>query len=222
MLRQANIAIFLRVLRKNWKNMGMLRFVPLLVLNVLIPLVNALSYKQYGVQQAFEEEIRTTALLLIPFFAGWWPTVILKEYIEAKGNELYSVFINQKVRLCLVPVCLLYLMNVSVLFFGYIKLFPALKLLYVWVLLLCFFFFGLSYCLSFLTKSTTLTFMAALLYTMLNHIKVYDRVTFLVYSSAGGIQKTQEWRKVYLPILALSVVLLLAGTISKSKHRSYN
>lgn len=222
MLCQANLKRTFRILSKSWKNIGVLRFVPFIVLNVLIPIVNIASYRQYGVSGEFQREIVSTALMFLPFFAAWWPMFFLREYIEADGNELLAFFHNKKQEALCFCTHLIYLANVSALFFVYIKIFPELKLFYLWIIIVCVFYFSLSYFMSFATKSVTLTLMSSLIYAIANQVIISGKIIFMIYSTAGGYVFLEEWKKIYLPLVILSIVFLAVGFIFKEKYPKYN
>ena len=222
MLRQANLKRTLRILSRSWKNIGILRFVPFVILDILIPLVNIGSYRQNGLTDVFQREIISTAFMFLPFFAAWWPTFILREYIESDGNELLAFFHNKRQESLCVFTLLIYLANVSVLFLVYIKLFPTLKLFYLWILIICVFYFSLSYFMSFATKSTTLTLMSGLIYAIANQVIISDHIVWMIYGTTGGYVFSDEWQRVYLPLLILSILLMVFGFVFKENNPKYN
>lgn len=221
MQHKTNIKRICLILTKSWKNVGLLRFVPFVVLNLIVPIINYMSYKKYGVDSAFLNEIINTALMFIPVFAAWWPLFILKEYVEADGNELLALFDKHWQEILFVCVNFIYILNVSVLFVVYTHLFEELKIFYVWLVILCIFYASLAWMISLLTRSTTLALMVVLIYTLINQLINNNRVICLLYTTTTIEETTRAWQLVYAPLAGLSAVFILLGYILKRKKRIY-
>lgn len=201
----------------NFKNLRLLFWLPLLVVNVVLPALNFICYRANGVGDYLLVDINEKALLLLPFLSIWWTLFILQEYVEADGCEtLYVCRRRLKLAEALCPF-LLYLLNITLLYGVYIAVFPKqMPMEYARMLCICCFFFGLAYFLIYATKSITISLMVLLLYALGSALLVPQSPFFPLYKMQGSMRAELLWQ-FYLPLLACGGALLWLGLLFNKK-----
>ncbi len=207
------------------RSIRMLVFIPLFAFNILIPVLNYASYSNYGISELFELELRKFALILMPFFSVFWVIFVLREYIEGEGNEILLVY-GRKIKFKdTFQIMLVSFFNISLIFAVYLLIYPRMLNLYLWIFILCVYFHGIVYLLSFLTSSTTITLMISLLVSFVNYNVVEKRTPFFSYAVVSGFVKGgifYDLKTVFLPHILLALVLSITGMlINKNKVLSF-
>lgn len=73
------------------KSLKIIFWIPLVILNVFLPIMNYLQYKTSGFGELLYLNIIQYAQMFIPFCSVWWVIFIARQYVETDGNELYFV-----------------------------------------------------------------------------------------------------------------------------------
>lgn len=216
-MRYIKMKMLFRRLFLYFKNMKWMVLIPLIMADVLVPI---LAYFSYIVEDIdFVTVVMLSSYILIPLSSCIWSLFILKEYVEGKGNELLYVGKN-KVKLldCLIPF-LLFFVTIIIQFSFYIKIDNVFKFEIIRMFFVCFLYFSLTYCFAFLTKSIPLTLMALIIYDVLNVVfGLRMKNAFLIYYSVNPFNQTVFYSQI-LAIFLLSLALLGAG-ILLNKHIS--
>lgn len=197
----------------NLKSLKLLFWIPVIVVNLVLPALNYVCYRQNGVGAYMQVDIVEKALLLLPFLSVWWVIFVLREYVEADGSEVLYVC-RSRIKLvdALCPF-LLYLFNITLLYSVYIAIFPdVMPLEYARMLCICAFFFGLTYFLVYFTKSITITLLVNLVYYIVSELVPMRQPVFPVYKVNGDVTP-ELFYKLYLPLLAAGVLLGTAGVL---------
>lgn len=204
------------------KNLGALFFVPLLVIDGLMPLLGCLVYSQYGAGERFYAAILEFGQYMLPFASVWWSLFVLRDYLEGDGAEvLYANAHNDK----FVDIFLLFAVscvNIAITFAGYAAVLPevARELIRIWSV--CILYFGIIYFVGFLSKSTTGALLLVLLYTIANIF--YGRIkgnALFLYFSLTPLNKSLYWSS-YAPLLLLGIGLTAAGIVlNRTKFKLY-
>ena len=79
-------------LRWELKNLRWLYVLPVAMAWVLLPLLNHMTYRDFGSDEVAFTAIGQAAQRYLPFLASWWPMLILKEYLHSSGKELLAVY----------------------------------------------------------------------------------------------------------------------------------
>lgn len=203
------------------KSLRFIALIPVAVINLLLPL---LLYKDYHAAESdlFKYSLTTYASVFVPLFSSWWSMFILKEYLEADGNEL---LFTQKGKIKFIDVFLpflLYIFNISIWFAVCVKRCPDLKLFFLWMYIACFFVFATAYFIAFLSKSMTATFLTVLIYTLVNYVVPFQKPTPFFYNSSLGFEFEAEFYPTYLPMLIGSVLFILVGIILNKHFSKFN
>lgn len=194
------------------KSIGLLFFVPLVIIDILIPTLNIMEYSKYGIGEELYIHILQYSQWFFPFFSAWWVLFVLREYIESDGNELLYVHADRcklKDILCLF---VLYIFNIAILFSIYATLFPNMKYEFLKILSVCIFYLGITYFFTYLTKSITITLLILIFFTLANitfgsNIMIFpfyytlERVTVALYINSC------------LPLMLIGLALLFVGTV---------
>ena len=195
------------------KGIGIYAWVPVVVLYLITPF---LIYVQYKIGErigdghgALYSGIIKQCQHLYPLFSVWCMIFVMHEYIEGEGNEL--LYIQNKIKFIEVGILYVYYMLLMLpAFFIYCYLFHEMIWLYLKLAVICFFYMAFTYFLTYLTKSTVITFMAALIYTMIALFANYMKLSGLSYYSTilyTGSKLLQE----LLPFFIWSILFFAAG-----------
>lgn len=168
-----------------------------------------------------EESIRTCAMAFIPLCSNWWSIFVLREYVEADGNELLFM-LGSKIKYGDVFLLfLLYLINVCIFLVIYVITFPCLKLMALWLVIICWFLFSVSYCFIFLSGSATITFAIGLIYIFINTIFAWQEPMLLFYGSAKGYVFAGEFKWVYFPMIIVGGICTALGILANRRYQKY-
>lgn len=203
------------------KSIGVLAFIPLIVINVILPLLTYLVYRQYGKSSRLEISIQEYSQWLLPLACVWWPMFVMKEYIEGDGKEL--LYINKPCNK-LLDLFLLFAvstLNVSLIFLGYTFLIPYMKYEYLRIVVICFLYFSMVYAIGFTTNSSALTVLSVVLYTLTN---IYygrgQNKNIFIYLSTQRLT-VKSFISNYVPLLVIGIVLIIFGIILNKKRRAF-
>lgn len=194
---------------------------PLIVFNLVLPILIFMGYRKYGPSELFEMELLDLTQYFLPLFSVWWVVFVLREYLEVDGNELFYIGGRKIVLKELGLVYLVAMLNIMLLIVLCVVLFPAFILESVRIVSVCTFYFGLTYCMAFLLKSVAMTLLILLLYTLLNFTLSFNELVFPLYMSRQLI-KIDELLTICFPLFALGVFLVFVGLWLNKRFLSYN
>lgn len=156
-------------LRLELKSQRLLYAVPVVVIWILVPLV---VYSNY---LASDGDLFITRLFainsaqqFIPLFAVWWPVFVMKEYLNAPGNELLYVYRFGWDTLLsrMLALWIWYGLHWSVIC-GVMALFmQRLLVLYLLVWAQCFFLIAVAYGVAMVSRNTFLPLIVTVLYCL--------------------------------------------------------
>lgn len=204
------------------KNLKGLALVPLFILDILIPVLNYLVYKQYGVSDRLYTNILQYSQWLMPLASVWCSLFVLRDYLESDGNELLYANPHGNKFADIFILFLISILNITILFLIYTALIPDMKYEYLKILTICVFYFGLVYGISFLTKSTTMTTLIVVLYTIANVCfeKQSSKIFLFIYFSTERISK-KLFISDYCPLLLAGILLTALGVIINVKKSNF-
>lgn len=200
-----------------FKNIGLLFFVPIIVVDVLIPVLNYISYSVHGISDELYYRISELTQIFIPFFSVWWVIFILKEFVDSDGCEL--LYTNQKTpaKSSIFMAFGIYCLNIIALYFIYSCLFKNFLMELIKILMVCVFFFGLSLFFSKLTDSTSITILILVMYTLINLIDYKHEGIFPLYFTGEKASLTMLFIN-SIPLAAIGLAFLLAGIFLRKKQ----
>ena len=209
---EKHIALSFNRLIYHLKSIGLLFFIPLVIIDILIPILNIMEYSKYGIGEELYIHILQYSQWFFPFFSVWWVLFVLREYIESDGNELLYVHADRcklKDILCLF---ILYIFNITILFSIYTVLFPNMIYEFFKILSVCIFYLGITYFFTYLSKSITITLLILILLTLANITFGNNKMVFPFYYTLDSIT-ISLFINSYLPLILIGFLLLFAGTI---------
>jgi len=217
MCRKKYLALFSRRLFLMFRSMGWAFFVPLLVLNVLLPLAFWREYRKIGLDDEFRRHIQQTTSIFVPLFSGWWISFFLRNVIESNGGE--AIYLGHQKRMLrdLLLIFSVYFLNVSLQYLVYILAFPELGMDYLKIIFPCIFIFSFVFFLGSRTKSIVFAMIMVFFYVLMDYLLASAHAVFPLYSSMPGADFPHQFLVQYLPLTASSCVLLGVGLKRKSK-----
>ena len=195
------------------KNIGFLRFFPFIIINIIVPLlilINLLNPKN------LESNMLIITQYFLPLASVWLSLFAMKEFIEADGREIYYMagklnILKEILKLFIISVIdILIILIVSIIFV------PDLSIEIVRIISACIFYFSLTYFVSMLGKSTSITLLILILYTLINVILKSHIIRFTRYCSTNIISYS-DVLKLCLPLLIMSVILITFGKIFEKR-----
>lgn len=207
--------------RLSLKNAGAVRFVPLVLFNVLYPLLLCSMHFNGTEPDMIEVYLLRMSQMMFPFFSVWDVIFVLREYNESEGNEV--LFVNKKVSartICAVIFCAM-LLNVSIMMAASCLLLPDFVFEFVRIIPACVFFFGLCSFIVAVSKSAAISILGGALYLIANYMLCINREVPLFYMSSGLVSSELIFKSC-LPLFVLGIVLAVAGNVMNKKRIDYN
>lgn len=209
-IKNSNITVLLI------KSIGIMRFVPLIAINVFALGLILLS----GFGRKMQEETMMDFLLVsqffFPVFSVWWSVFILREFTDANGSELiYTICRRSLLAYILLPFLIL-LLNIAVI----LGICTAFCSIFIWefirIICVCVFYFGLIYSVSMFSRSTSVSLFSIIIYTLVCTVFRGEKPSFPLYMSQWIIDSDDIF-KVCIPLLIFGIILVAAGRLSEKR-----
>lgn len=199
----------------NLKTIRFISLVPLIILNILIPLLNFAVFKRNGINEELYRNLLQYSQYFMPFFSVWNVIFILREYVESDGKETLYVCSNKCKIKDILGIFLISIINIAIIFIIYGFIFPTMYFEFLRIVSICILFLGITYSIAFLGKSITPVIMVLLLYTLAS-ILSKNKLYFPLFYTLEGISKAL-YMSHYFILLLIGVLLLFIGTIINKK-----
>lgn len=207
----------IRLLYLSLRNIRLVYWIPVLILFVFVPIMIYLNVKAFGINETRPyESIQTLA----PIASTWWLFLSFKEYIDGNGIELLYAYLPKR-KSKLQDVLLLsvwYLLHAAILHIGLGFWFGGMLWEFIRCAIQCCFFALLYYMLMYLLKSTSISYMAVMVYYFMSKFfarhTIFESINIFSEEPAYPYQLTHT----YLIIFAVAV---LFGIIGYLMNRQY-
>lgn len=208
-IKLSTFGLYLKAVSKLW-------LVPLLTVNVLVPVISAVLYKNGGA--GAESDIVTVMYFLLPI-STVWTSIFVSEFFFSDRTRDVLFFYSRKKRFAVSQLFfLLPLVNVAAVTLLHIRCLSysvsmAVNLLCIGVL-----FYGIAMLILRLSGSATMAVLALLLYELLNEFAMSD--AFVFYKVYGSLT-VEIFCVRYVPLLVIALVcILLAFTTNGHAGRA--
>ena len=208
-IKLSTFGLYLKAVSKLW-------LVPLLTVNVLVPVISAVLYKNGGA--GAESDIVTVMSFLLPI-STVWTSIFVSEFFFSDRTRDVLFFYSRKKRFAVSQLFfLLPLVNVAVVTLLHFRCLSysvsmAVNLLCIGVL-----FYGIAMLILRLSGSATMAVLALLLYELLNEFAMSD--AFVFYKVYGSLT-VEIFCVRYVPLLVIALVcILLAFTANGHAGRA--
>lgn len=210
-IKLSTFGLYLKAVSKLW-------LVPLLTVNVLVPVISAVLYKNGGA--GAESDIVTVMYFLLPI-STVWTSIFVSEFFFSDRTRDVLFFYSRKKRFAVSQLFfLLPLVNVAAVTLLHFRCLSysvsmAVNLLCIGVL-----FYGIAMLILRLSGSATMAVLALLLYELLNEFAMSD--AFVFYKVYGSLT-VEIFCVRYVPLLLIALVcILLAFTANGHAGRAAN
>lgn len=208
-IKLSTFGLYLKAVSKLW-------LVPLLTVNVLVPVISAVMYKNGGA--GAESDIVTVMYFLLPI-STVWTSIFVSEFFFSDRTRDVLFFYSRKKRFAVSQLFfLLPLVNVAAVTLLHFRCLSysvsmAVNLLCIGVL-----FYGIAMLILRLSGSATMAVLALLLYELLNEFAMSD--AFVFYKVYGSLT-VEIFCVRYVPLLVIALVcILLAFTANGHAGRA--
>ena len=208
-IKLSTFGLYLKAVSKLW-------LVPLLTVNVLVPVISAVLYKNGGA--GAESDIVTVMYFLLPI-STVWTSIFVSEFFFSDRTRDVLFFYSRKKRFAVSQLFfLLPLANVAAVTLLHFRCLSysvsmAVNLLCIGVL-----FYGIAMLILRLSGSATMAVLALLLYELLNEFAMSD--AFVFYKVYGPLT-VEIFCVRYVPLLVIALVwILLAFTANGPAGRA--
>lgn len=208
-IKLSTFGLYLKAVSKLW-------LVPLLTVNVLVPVISAVLYKNGGA--GAESDIVTVMYFLLPI-STVWTSIFVSEFFFSDRTRDVLFFYSRKKRFAVSQLFfLLPLANVAAVTLLHFRCLSysvsmAVNLLCIGVL-----FYGIAMLILRLSGSATMAVLALLLYELLNEFAMSD--AFVFYKVYGSLT-VEIFCVRYVPLLVIALVcILLAFTTNGHSRRT--
>ena len=79
----------------NLKNLRFLFFIPILLMDVILPILLINSYKTNGVSEEFLVDIQQYCFMILPISSICWSIFSMKDYVGEIGSEILYISYNK-------------------------------------------------------------------------------------------------------------------------------
>lgn len=199
------------------KNIGVLRFVPLIVFDILTPILILISY--FNATDYLTNALMVTQYIC-PLFSVWLSVFVLREFLEAEGREIF--YCVKKINLLYETLKLFAMSLLNILLICVFCSIPERYFLieFARIVTVCIFYFSLTYFLSMMSKSTSVTIFSILIFTLINVILKSDVIKFPLFMSTTLITY-KDILTVCLPFLIISIILITLGRYFEKHFNSF-
>lgn len=208
-IKLSTFGLYLKAVSKLW-------LVPLLTVNVLVPVISAVLYKNGGA--GAESDIVTVMYFLLPI-STVWTSIFVSEFFFSDRTRDVLFFYSRKKRFAVSQLFfLLPLANVAAVTLLHFRCLSysvsmAVNLLCIGVL-----FYGIAMLILRLSGSATMAVLVLLLYELLNEFAMSD--AFVFYKVYGSLT-VEIFCVRYVPLLVIALVcILLAFTTNGHAGRA--
>lgn len=208
-IKLSTFGLYLKAVSKLW-------LVPLLTVNVLVPVISAVLYRNGGA--GAESDIVTVMYFLLPI-STVWTSIFVSEFFFSDRTRDVLFFYSRKKRFAVSQLFfLLPLVNVAAVTLLHFRCLSysvsmAVNLLCIGVL-----FYGIAMLILRLSGSATMAVLALLLYELLNEFAMSD--AFVFYKVYGSLT-VEIFCVRYVPLLVIALVcILLAFTANGHAGRA--
>ena len=208
-IKLSTFGLYLKAVSKLW-------LVPLLTVNVLVPVISAVLYKNGGA--GAESDIVTVMYCLLPI-STVWTSIFVSEFFFSDRTRDVLFFYSRKKRFAVSQLFfLLPLANVAAVTLLHFRCLSysvsmAVNLLCIGVL-----FYGIAMLILRLSGSATMAVLALLLYELLNEFAMSD--AFVFYKVYGSLT-VEIFCVRYVPLLVIALVcIILAFTANGHSRRT--
>lgn len=208
-IKLSTFGLYLKAVSKLW-------LVPLLTVNVLVPVISAVLYKNGGA--GAESDIVTVMYFLLPI-STVWTSIFVSEFFFSDRTRDVLFFYSRKKRFAVSQLFfLLPLVNVAAVTLLHFRCLSysvsmAVNLLCIGVL-----FYGIAMLTLRLSGSATMAVLALLLYELLNEFAMSD--AFVFYKVYGSLT-VEIFCVRYVPLLVIALVcIILAFTTNGHAGRA--
>lgn len=208
-IKLSTFGLYLKAVSKLW-------LVPLLTVNVLVPVISAVLYKNGGA--GAESDIVTVMYFLLPI-STVWTSIFVSEFFFSDRTRDVLFFYSRKKRFAVSQLFfLLPLVNVAAVTLLHFRCLSysvsmAVNLLCIGVL-----FYGIAMLILRLSGSATMAVLALLLYELLNEFAMSD--AFVFYKVYGSLT-VEIFCVRYVPLLVIALVcIILAFTANGHSRRT--
>lgn len=194
------------------KTLRVLFFLPIVLMDVLLPILIISSYKSNGAGEMFLVDTKNYCLSILPLSSIFWSVFAMKDYVGEIGVE--TLFISKhKIKLLDFAILLIYqLINILIIAGIVFTIQKETLPIFIAVFAASLFLFGLSYCLLFYSKSLTIVIMVDVLYIIAS-LSVNGVITLFPLYIVNDFITYSNLLSFYLPLGAIGVVLCGLGVI---------
>lgn len=208
-IKLSTFGLYLKAVSKLW-------LVPLLTVNVLVPVISAVLYKNGGA--GAESDIVTVMYFLLPI-STVWTSIFVSEFFFSDRTRDVLFFYSRKKRFAVSQLFfLLPLANVAAVTLLHFRCLSYSVSMGVNLLCIGVLFYGIAMLILRLSGSATMAVLALLLYELLNEFAMSD--AFVFYKVYGSLT-VEIFCVRYVPLLVIALVcILLAFTTNGHAGRA--
>lgn len=190
------------------KGIGSIFFVPVVFIDILLPVMSALSLAHNGIADDAYTDINKLFQMFVPLFSVVWAAFVLRFFIEYDGCEMLFVRKSKNYFPEIAGTLILYFLNVSVIylavsvFFGHM-IFELIKIIFV-----CIFCFGLMYFFVRLISSVNISLLIVLIYVAVNLTAYQMNGSFPLYFNPSPVSKSGLISSFILCVIGIILMIL--------------
>lgn len=174
--------LFFYAVRLNLKNIGLKRFLPVLFVDFLFP-VMVTSSALSNTADRLQMEMQLFTQIFFPFMSVWSVICVGKEYSESDGRELLFTLGKIKDLSIYLFIFASGLINLTLVLFLSESVYPLVKQEIPIILSASVFMFGLTLLSLYILRSVALTFLINILYLTGNYILIGEEIKPFFYMS---------------------------------------
>lgn len=204
------------------KNNGLKSIVPFCLYNILFPLLMISAYFNNVDEQSLELRMLQMSQIILPFFSVWNMFFIAREYTESLGNEL--LYISKKIKDTSIYFLVFFiaLLNVLVIMIICSLVMPTFILESARIISACIFFYGLTFFILGLFKSSAIAMLSSLIYLVLNYFAKANGSAVPFFYMSNYTLEIEELLTICLPLIFCGIILYCFGKYIRKRNMMFN
>lgn len=202
-----------------YRSLGKLRFVSMFVTIIIMPGIFIYLYAQYGKGEIFGSAALHLSNLIYPMFSSLNGLLLLRNYVESRGNELFFVYQKEKLS-SILNMLILYLVPVLITFIFLGFAWKPLWLDFCGVFVSCLFLNAFTYLFLMYIPVSVIALFINIIYPI-----------YVIYYYNGGYQwyiyyYREDWHpavmlRVLVPMLAASLCMYIFAYEKNMNYKNY-
>lgn len=206
------------------KNLKIFFFIPVFVVIVYFPIASFYLYDAFNDSlNLFFINIHQRFFLFFPLFSVWWTIFVLKEFMDAQGNELLYIYNKPKhIMKIQLLICLLYSLNVAAYMLVFNFIFSNHFFIMIQLLICSFTMCSFAFFVSLLFNSTGIALLLSVTYCIFLNLFDLDNVLSFISIFPNTFEINMESLIHIVCVFLVGIIFNASGYLISKFKKLYN